>query len=388
MFDFLFQDLEKHQDANDREKNYLSESSQNENDEKCGYDKHGFIDKPEENLPLNCRIDLNKYDTVPNRRHYLDESFELRRLLLLAYYHIKGKPSLVSINIDFPKLTSENALMNDIGFYAFYFTEYYDQISTVISELKKGGNEGNETDSNEGESRFSNGGYKKESKSEKILKLLKECNYQKYTQKEIPFVFQNTFKIDFKRNIRGITLSTVLNYPLPVYYRNNDTVYFEVKMLRNFVFGGTSVSVGLVTDPEYPNFQLPGMLPYSFAINSSGDLESTTTTTTESQDGFVAGFMPYWKEGDIVGIGYTFISGTMFVTLNGKFQSDVVKGFRFQMYPCIGVEYYAPKGGFGATLDVNLGQKDFAYADANIEKWGFCENKNSLLQNLRGWFKS
>lgn len=338
-------------------------------------------DKPENYLPLNLRIDLNKYTKLSNYESYdgYSDAAIVRELLSVAYCQTKGKPSLVPIELSSTQVTTESLLIRDRGITAFHFIDYYDQIGFIVSNL---GNEevenANETTALLSSSNVDISDIKQEFKNNNIMKLLKYYDYQNYIPKSIPFVVEDLVEIDFKPGIMSeMAHSTVLNLPIPTVNRKNDVIYFETKLLE-YNFSWAELCIGLVTNPDYPNFQLPGYLPYSFSINSSGNLEMTTKDYQEGCDAKTV--LPYLTAGDVIGLGYRSISGTIFLTHNGKLICEVVKYFKFEMYPCIGVKNLSPKSSSEhCKMSVNLGQMGFVYIEANVKKLGFCENRNDGL---------
>ncbi|GME93709.1 unnamed protein product [[Candida] boidinii] len=192
----------------------------------------------------------------------------------------------------------------------------------------------------------------------------------KYVQKLYNKVKQPPYRINELTEINFLTseiTSTILNLPLPVSNRKNETVYFETKLFE-FDNSNTLISVGLSTKP-YPNFQLPGYCPYSLAIESSGVLRMNNCPFSNNHDELSI-VLPQLVEGDIIGFGYKPSYGSVFVTHNGRKVSEVIKNFKVELYPCIGSK------GSPCKVQVNLGQLGFVFIEANVKKLGFCENNN------------
>lgn len=345
---------------------------------------------PESQLPSLMKLDLNKYSQLDNYSRFtkLSDTEKITYLLSVSYSHF-NKPSLVPVELSSTKVTTESLLIRDRGINSFHFIDYYDQIGSLVGKLE------NEENSTDGISNFSDinettallENIELDFKNNRILKLLKAYNYRAYIPKSIPYLIEDLVEINFKpTQINGISYSTLLNLPIPTVNRKNDIIYFETKLLE-FNMLTTFVSIGLVTNPNYPNFQLPGYLPYSFAIGSNGNLRITKKSNNElngsdsSVDDEANIVLPQLSEGDVIGLGYRSISGTIFLTHNGKLIHEVVKYFKFQMYPCIGFKSLATldKVNNGCKINVNLGQMGFVYFEANVKKLGFCENRNDGL---------
>lgn len=191
-----------------------------------------------------------------------------------------------------------------------------------------------------------------------------------YVQKLYNKIKQPPYRINELTEINFLTseiTSTILNLPLPVSNRKNETVYFETKLFE-FNNSNTLISIGLSTKP-YPNFQLPGYCPYSIAIESSGVLRMNNCPFSNNHDELNI-VLPRLVEGDIIGFGYKPSYGSIFVTHNGRKVSEVIKNFKVELYPCIGSK------GSPCKVQVNLGQLGFVFIEANVKKLGFCENNN------------
>lgn len=153
--------------------------------------------------------------------------------------------------------------------------------------------------------------------------------------------------------------SACMNMAMPIQNRQNDTVYFEVK-IHSFD-RGTELAIGLTTMP-HANWAMPGLLPYSMAITHLGQL------VTNGRKDRVQ-ILPRLARGDVVGIGKKFNSGTLFVSHNGRSVMEIARGVKFDMFVCVG-----SRG--KASMSVNVGQSGFVLVEANIKHWGFCEAAN------------
>ncbi|KAH3663911.1 hypothetical protein WICMUC_005901 [Wickerhamomyces mucosus] len=169
-------------------------------------------------------------------------------------------------------------------------------------------------------------------------------------------LIQDKLDVEFKKNSQNLEpMSIILNYPLPIKNNStNDTVYFEVKFFTKPI--DTLVSIGLTSIP-YPLFRLPGYNKYSIAYESNGSIRINQPFETPQ----------IWNkviEGDIIGVGFKFKTGTIFFTHNGKKLTDVIHNVKFDLYPII--------GSIGnCKVSFNLGQLGFVFIEANVKKWGF-----------------
>lgn len=175
-------------------------------------------------------------------------------------------------------------------------------------------------------------------------------------QTQAPYFINDNLEIEF--NNSNIESNSMLNLPIPIQNRRNDTSYFEVKLLE--ITEG--VTIGLVTSP-YPNWCLPGVLPYSLGINSMGQLITNGNPNDPLQ------LLPKLNRGDIIGIGIRFNSGSIFISHNGRNVMEIIRGVKFDLYPCIGAQGRC-------KVSVNIGQIGYLLIEANVKKWGFCENQN------------
>ncbi|PHZ10717.1 uncharacterized protein RHIMIDRAFT_194594, partial [Rhizopus microsporus ATCC 52813] len=94
------------------------------------------------------------------------------------------------------------------------------------------------------------------------------------------------------------------------------------------------VAIGFATKP-YPRWRLPGWHKHSVAYHSNSGAVFVSDSTYGRPYG------PPIKEGDVVGVGYLYQSGTIFFTQNGKvrclsFTSKALIGFKYPIFPIIG----------------------------------------------------
>ncbi|GMF05436.1 unnamed protein product [Ambrosiozyma monospora] len=191
----------------------------------------------------------------------------------------------------------------------------------------------------------------------------KSTDYRSLMFNRIPYYVEDLTEVNFTTSEMS---SAMLNLPIPLKNRKNETVYFETKLF-DFSPETTLISVGLATSP-YPNFQLPGLSPYSVGIQSDGSLRLSGKPFLNDLD--LPVILPQMIEGDVIGIGYKTITGSVFITHNGKNILEIVKNFRAQLYPCIG------SVGGPCKVTCNFGQLGFVFIEANVKKLGFCENHN------------
>lgn len=81
---------------------------------------------------------------------------------------------------------------------------------------------------------------------------------------------------------------------------------------------------------------------------------------------------PAVKEGDVVGVGYLYQSGTVFFTRNGQNLGKASIGFKYPVYPIIGS--IGP-----CNVSVNFGYQDFLFGAANQREAAFAPRQGSLL---------
>lgn len=142
--------------------------------------------------------------------------------------------------------------------------------------------------------------------------------------------FLPSFIIEDKLNITftkfNTSSSTIMNYPIP--HNKKGAVYFEVKCYKYKSKSNSIFSIGLITCP-YPYFRLPGMAAYSIAYESTGKLRINNSFSA-------ATLLPKIIEGDVVGFGYRFGTGTIFITHNGKKLMDLTHGVGIDLFIGIG----------------------------------------------------
>lgn len=217
------------------------------------------------------------------------------------------------------------------------------------------------------------------------------------------FIIQDKLDISFTKENK--CSSTVLNYPLP--FNKRDAVYFEVKIFKFDKDSSSIFSIGLSSVP-YPYFRIPGMNKFSIAYESTGKLRINNPFQAST-------LLPKLEEGDVVGFGYRYKTGTIFITHNGKKLLDVTQNVNIDLFICIGSmnasytrtytldgliedsdnislrnilsqgqEIVVPnklKQAFDVNddrissdpieLNVNLGQIGFVFIEANVKKYAF-----------------
>lgn len=217
------------------------------------------------------------------------------------------------------------------------------------------------------------------------------------------FIIQDKLDISFSKENKSS--STVLNYPLP--FNKRDAVYFEVKVFKFEKDSSSIFSIGLSSVP-YPYFRIPGMNKFSIAYESTGKLRINNPFQAST-------LLPKLEEGDVVGFGYRYKTGTIFITHNGKKLIDVTQNVNIDLFVCIGAmnasytrtytldgliedsdnvslrnllsqgqEIVVPdklKQAYDVNddrissdpieLNVNLGQIGFVFIEANVKKYAF-----------------
>lgn len=175
----------------------------------------------------------------------------------------------------------------------------------------------------------------------------------------IPYYVEDRLDVTFTTSMAS---SALLNFPIPTRQRHNDTTYFEAKIFD--LDRDSKVYIGLCARP-FANFKLPGTLPYSIAVDSDGFLH-----INDSENNSSSVVLPQLYKGDILGFGYKSSKGSIFVTHNGKKITEIIKGLKYELTPCVG------SVGGPAKVSVNVGQLGFIYIEGNVKKLGFCEGKN------------
>ncbi|SCU89946.1 LANO_0D06986g1_1 [Lachancea nothofagi CBS 11611] len=222
------------------------------------------------------------------------------------------------------------------------------------------------------------------------------------------FIVQDKLDILFTKFNKSA--STIMNYPLP--HNKKDAVYFEVKVFKFPSKPNSIFSCGLVTCP-YPYFRLPGMAQFSIAYESTGKLRMNNPFYANT-------LLPKLQEGDIVGFGYRYRTGAIFITHNGKKLMDLTHNVGIDLFVGVGamnaaytrtytreglledcdnvslrerilasdLDQKAPRAineqlemihdpkeadlvSDEIELHVNLGQLGFVYVEANVKKYAF-----------------
>ncbi|CCE64084.1 hypothetical protein TPHA_0G02490 [Tetrapisispora phaffii CBS 4417] len=218
------------------------------------------------------------------------------------------------------------------------------------------------------------------------------------------FLVQDKLDVSFTQFNKSS--STLLNYPLP--NNKKDAVYFEVKVYKFSRNSNAVFSIGLVTTP-YPYFKIPGTSSYSIAYESTGKLRINNPFSAST-------LLPKLQEGDVVGFGYRYKLGTIFITHNGKKMMDVTHNVGIDLFVslgCLNASYtrtytkdglledpdnvslrdalsngqdidlpdtlktvFNPSNDIQVPCDelelqVNLGQVGFVFVEANVKKYAF-----------------
>lgn len=158
----------------------------------------------------------------------------------------------------------------------------------------------------------------------------------------------------------GGACSVQTNLPLPA---QNEVYYWEVKL---FVKPNTTnVAVGLATKP-YPSFRFPGLSEYSVGYFSQDGGKSYNHPL------HVQSYAAPYTQSDVVGVGYSPRTGTVFFTRNGHRVGEAYTGWRgHTLYPTIAADG-------AAELHVNLGQAGFVSIEANVRRWGLAPMAGTL----------
>lgn len=187
------------------------------------------------------------------------------------------------------------------------------------------------------------------------------------------FLVQDKLNLTFTKHNKSS--SSMLNFPLP--NNRKDAVYFEVKVykFKNYLKSNSIFSVGLVTCP-YPYFNMPGRSSYSIAYESTGKLRINNAFYANT-------LLPKLQEGDVVGIGYRYRSGSIFITHNGRKLMDLTQNIGFELFIGVGAMNAAytrtyTKDGLVEDIDnVDL-RKEFAEIEKNPRR-NITEVINELL---------
>ncbi|SCU94661.1 LADA_0G10132g1_1 [Lachancea dasiensis] len=222
------------------------------------------------------------------------------------------------------------------------------------------------------------------------------------------FIIQDKLDILFTKFNKSA--STIMNYPLP--HNKKDAVYFEVKVFKFPRKPNSIFSCGLVTCP-YPYFRLPGASQFSIAYESTGKLRMNNPFYANT-------LLPKLQEGDVIGFGYRYRTGAIFITHNGKKLMDLTHNVDIDLFIGVGamnaaytrtytreglledcdnvslrerilasdLDLKAPRAineqletihdpseadlsSDEIELHVNLGQLGFVYVEANVKKYAF-----------------
>ncbi|KAG0749215.1 hypothetical protein G6F57_005611 [Rhizopus arrhizus] len=152
--------------------------------------------------------------------------------------------------------------------------------------------------------------------------------------------------------------SIMTNLPVPL----QELSYWEIKILQ--LHKEDKVAIGLATKP-YPRWRLPGWHKHSIAYHSDSGSVYVSNSINERPYG------PPIKEGDVVGIGYLYQSGTVFFTKNGQNLGKALIGFKYPIYPIIGAS--GP-----CQMAANFGLQEFLFSPANRREAAFAPKQGSL----------
>lgn len=173
------------------------------------------------------------------------------------------------------------------------------------------------------------------------------------------FIVNDKLNIQFTRH--NNLSSSVMNLPMPK--NNKDCCYFEAKVYSNNqdLEVQDTFSIGLVTIP-YPYFVMPGYSNISIAYESTGDLMINKYRND--------GVLPKLSNGDVVGFGYRYKSGLIFITYNGKKVMDIPNKHAIELFVSCG-----KKGNqSNLLLEFNIGQMGYVFIEANVRKYAFDAN--------------
>jgi hypothetical protein len=155
------------------------------------------------------------------------------------------------------------------------------------------------------------------------------------------------------------TGSIMTNLPVPM----QEFSYYEVKILQ--LNDDDRLAIGFATNP-YPRWRLPGWHRHSVAYHSN------TGAIFASDPNFGRPYGPPYKQGDVIGVGYLYQSGTVFFTRNGSNLGKASIGFKYPLYPII--------GSIGPChVSTNFGLQDFLFSPANQREAAYATKEGSLL---------
>ncbi|XBW37132.1 hypothetical protein QEN19_002710 [Hanseniaspora menglaensis] len=154
--------------------------------------------------------------------------------------------------------------------------------------------------------------------------------------------------------------STIMNLPMPK--NSKECSYFECKVYMNEQQKvDNAFSIGLVTIP-YPYYRIPGYNSLSIGYESNGNLRINNYVTE--------GVLPQLHNGDVVGFGYRYKSGLIFITYNGKKTLDIPNKHAIELFVSCGL-----KGQNNSlVLQFNIGQIGYLFIEANVRKYAFDSN--------------
>lgn len=99
---------------------------------------------------------------------------------------------------------------------------------------------------------------------------------------------------------------------------------------------------------------------------------SNTGSIFASDPNFGRAYGPEYKQGDVIGVGYLYQSGTVFFTRNGANLGKASIGFKYPIYPIIGSQ--GP-----SHVSANFGLQDFLFSAANQREAAYGPKQGSLL---------
>lgn len=99
---------------------------------------------------------------------------------------------------------------------------------------------------------------------------------------------------------------------------------------------------------------------------------SNTGSIFASDPNLGRAYGPAYKQGDVIGVGYLYQSGTVFFTRNGENLGKASIGFKYPIYPIIGS--HGP-----CHVSTNFGLQDFLFSAANQREAAYGPKQGSLL---------
>lgn len=156
------------------------------------------------------------------------------------------------------------------------------------------------------------------------------------------------------------TGSIMTNLPVPM----QEFSYYEVKILQ--LNDQDRLAIGFATKP-YPRWRLPGWHRHSVAYHSNSG------AVFASDPNFGKAYGPVYKQGDVIGVGYLYQSGTVFYTRNGQNLGKASIGFKYpSIFPIIG-------SAGPCHVSTNFGFEDFLFSPANQREAAYAPKQGSLL---------